>query len=296
MLFSIAANERAALQFDDLASALDAGLPVTTLGGDAAHGDRVLHGILQRRRIKLTPTEDVVLLHAWRAGRASAALRARAGERRQRAALARTIWAGLRYPFLLFVMILLASVATMALVGPWLSVGVMTAYAVAAVLFFLLRRAVRAGDPRIVKLPVVGPIVDGLGELPYLETLHALYGAGVQLAPAHAAAVAAVPPGAVQKRLAIADRILHGGRPLAEALDESLALNPETRSLLATGERAGQLEDALARALARRRDVTGRAIAETARRGGQVAYFIAVAGCVIVIFQFYTGYFALLRR
>ncbi|MFY9342944.1 MAG: hypothetical protein WAT39_10675, partial [Planctomycetota bacterium] len=62
MLLSIAADERAALQFEDLASALDAGLPLASLGADPGAGERALHGALQRRGVRLTPTEDAVLL------------------------------------------------------------------------------------------------------------------------------------------------------------------------------------------------------------------------------------------
>ena len=64
------------------------------------------------------------------------------------------------------------------------------------------------------------------------------------------------------------------------------AVHPETRTLLTTGERAGQLEDALKRALDRRRDVVGRDIADNARRLGQAAYFIAVAIIVVVVLEF----------
>ena len=95
------ANERAALVFEDIASALDAGLPLTALGGDAAAGERTLHDALEKRGVQLTGTEDTVLTFAWRAGRASAALRARARARTQRATNQRTLWSGLRYPLLL---------------------------------------------------------------------------------------------------------------------------------------------------------------------------------------------------
>ena len=47
MLFSIAADERASLQFEDVASALDAGLPITAIGGDPSAGDRVVHTALK---------------------------------------------------------------------------------------------------------------------------------------------------------------------------------------------------------------------------------------------------------
>lgn len=296
MLLSIGADERAALQFDDLASALDAGLPLPALGGDPTHGDRVVHGILGRRGVRLSPTEVVVIEHAWRAGRVAAALRLRATERRQRAESARTVWAGLRYPLLLVGLWLAASATTAPIVGPWFLVSALVVVAALAIGLWLLRAAVRRGDPRVARLPLAGRLVADFGELPYLETLHALYGAGVQLAAAHAAAVAAVTAGSVQQRLRIADGMLQRGQPLAEALAGAIALHPETRQLLATGEQTGQLEDALARALARRRGVAVRDLGALARRIGQVAYAVMVVAIVVLVFRFYSGYFGLLRR
>lgn len=296
MLLSIAADERAALQFEDIASALDAGLPVTAIGGDASAGDRVVHTALQARGVRLTPTEDTVLLHAWRAGRVGEALRGRAQGRRRRAEFVRQVWAGLRYPMLLAVMILLASASTAGIVGSGFLIGVVITYVALAIAFFVGRRAVRAGAPWVNRTPLVARLLAGLAELPYLETLHALYGAGVPLKAAHPAAIATVQNGQVADRLRIADRILQSGRPLREGLAESLALHAESRALLSTGEQTGQLEDALRRALERRRDVTGREVATTARRVGQVAYGIAVIACVVIIFRFYSGYFGMMRR
>ncbi|MFY9340913.1 MAG: type II secretion system F family protein, partial [Planctomycetota bacterium] len=209
---------------------------------------------------------------------------------------ARTVWAGLRYPALLAVLLLLASVTTMSLVGSGFLIGVLVTYAAIALAAVLLVRAVRSGSTRVAALPVVGRIVAGLGELPYLETLHGLYGAGVALKAAHAAAVATVWAGAVRARLQIADQILQSGRPLREGLAEALALHLETRTLLSTGEQAGQLEDALRRALDRRREVAAREVADSARRIGQVAYALAVGACLLLIIRALSGYFALLRR
>ena len=95
-----------------------------------------------------------------------------------------------------------------------------------------------------------------------------------------------------EKRLRVADSVLQGGRSLTESLAQALALQPETRSLLATGEQAGQLEDALRRALARRRDVVSRSIAAVARRAGILAYAIAALAVAAIFLTFWTSYFA----
>lgn len=295
-MFSIAADERAAMQFEDLASALDAGLPLATVGGDPAAGDRAVHSALRARGVTLTPTEDLVLLHAWRAGRVGTALRNRARERTRRADFVRTIWSGLRYPALLLVMVLVASAATAKIAGSGMLIGVAIAYVLLAGLAFAVHRAIRSGQDWPQRLPGLRGLVADLGELPYLETLGALYGAGVPLAGAHGQAVATVRIGSVAARLRLADRIVQSGRPLREALAETLALHQETRTLLGNGEQSGTLEDAIGRALARRRDVASRNLMLTCKLVGRIAYGAAVVLCVVVIFRFYSSYLGIWHR
>jgi type II secretory pathway component PulF len=295
MLLSIAADERAELHFADLASALDAGLPIAALGGDPAAGDRALHAAMARRGVRLLPTEDVVLLHGWRAGKGGAALRACAAARNQRVAFARLLWSGLRYPLLLAALLLAASVATASFLGPWPAACLASGYAGLAALVLAARRALRAGAEWPRRLPGASALLDAAAEIPYLESLHALYGAGVPLLAAHAAAVAAAPAGQQAQRLQIADRVLQQGRPLHEALATAMALHQETRALLHTGELAGQLEDALGRALQRRRETFGRALARLARGIGQAAYALAVVGVLWMVVAFYGAYFAQMR-
>ena len=292
MLLSIARNERAAIQFDDVASALDSGLPVTTIGGDAAAGDRVVHGILARRGVQLSPTEDEVLLHAWRAGKVGNALRQRADSRRRQAEFVRTMWSGLRYPVLLLLMVLVASVATMSIAGKGMLIGVLITYAAVGVALWSVRSALRSGAPWLQRVPLVSRLIAGFAELPYLETLQALYGAGVPLKEAHRSAVATVPVRTVRERLQVAHAVGDSGRPLRDALEQAHVLHGETRHLLSTGEQTGQLEEALGRALVRRQDVTGRDFAAAARLLGQIAYGIAVVAVVLIVFAFYSKYLA----
>lgn len=295
MLLSIAADERAALQFADLASALDAGLPLPTLGGEAAAGDRALHTALRTRGIRLSATEDAVLAAAWRSGRASEALRRCAVARERRAGFARRLWEGLRYPLLLLGMLFVASAASAAVVGPQFLYALLAGLAVLAAGALWIRAQVHRGARWLARAPIARQLLPALGELPYLETLHALYASGVPLAQAHAEAVGTVRVALVRERLDIADRILQTGRPLRAALEQALALHPETRALLAGGEQAGQLEDALLRAFTRRSDVAARDVQHLARRAGQFAYFAAVALCAVLVLRFYGGYFGLLR-
>jgi hypothetical protein len=212
-MLSIAADERAALQFDEVASMLDAGLPLGSIGGGGEHGDRVVHAILSQRGVKLTPSDDTVLLAAWRAGRIGPALRARAEQRRQQAALHRRLLLGLAYPSALFAMTIVAGIVTAPIVGHYyfpigLSVLLLAVVATALV----VQRGLQRGDERWNQLPVIGPIARDVAEIPYLEVLQALYGAGVPLLEAHASATAAVPNHGVQQRLGVAGRVLGEGR------------------------------------------------------------------------------------
>jgi type II secretory pathway component PulF len=287
-MLSIAADERAALQFDEVASMLDAGLPLGSIGGGGEHGDRVVHAILSQRGVKLTPSDDTVLLAAWRAGRIGPALRARAEQRRQQAALHRRLLLGLAYPSALFAMTIVAGIVTAPIVGHYyfpigLSVLLLAVVATALV----VQRGLQRGDERWNQLPVIGPIARDVAEIPYLEVLQALYGAGVPLLEAHASATAAVPNHGVQQRLGVAGRVLGEGRSLAEALAQSVALHPDTRTLLANGERGGQLEDALQRALQRRREVSQRAATRTAVTISVVVYALAGLVAIALIFSFY---------
>tara|TARA_R110002096_G_scaffold121528_33_gene263227 strand:- start:772 stop:1662 length:891 start_codon:yes stop_codon:yes gene_type:complete len=290
-----AKDERAALAFDDMASAIDAGLPLESIGGNPSLGDHVLLDLAQRRGITLRTTEKTVLETGWKSGNAAAALRGRARDRRRRAEFQREIWSGLRYPLLLLAMLPVAAAATYVLVGPGFSIGLAIVYGTLAVVTAILARKLSRGDASLERYPILGALLVDIRELPYLESLHSLYGAGVPIVEAHNQAVRSVRMHGLQERLIMAQKLLEDGAPLREALQSSGSLCNETRSLLATGEHAGQLEDALLRALTRRQEVASQKLATAAQRLGQVAYALAVVGITIMVFKFYSGYFAMMR-
>ena len=295
-MLSPRADENAALVFDDVASALDAGLPIASLGGDPGHGDDVLAELVTRRGVKLSATERLVLEAGWRSGQGSAALRHRAGHRRRRAEFGRTLWSGLRYPLLLLLALPVTAMLVSYVIGPEIAIAIGAVYAALVLVLLWLARKLGRGDAVLDRLPWIGGLLVDLRELPYLETLHALYAAGVPIVEAHRRAVDAVRMQGLRERLEIAHSKLQGGRPLREALHETVSLEPETRTLLANGEQAGQLEDALLRAVERRQHVATRKFEVAARRVGQLAYVIAIIGVVVVVYNFYSSYFALLRR
>ncbi|MBK8101249.1 MAG: type II secretion system F family protein [Planctomycetes bacterium] len=270
---SPAREERAALQLDDLASALDAGLTPEQIGAHAALGDHAIVDLLHRRGVAIDTTETRILTAAWQSGRIAPALKARAERRRQRAANLRVVFAGLRYPLLLLIVSLFSATLTWFLTKAWwLPVSVAAVLVVGALALRSIHAALSSGDSLAARLPVLGSLARQRAELPYLEMLHGLYASGVPLLAAHPQAVAAVAHPGLRAELQSADACLQSNRPLVEALRAAPLLSTETKDLVATGERTGNLEEALERALRRRSDVVARDAATAARWGGAIAY------------------------
>jgi type II secretory pathway component PulF len=285
-----AKDDLAALALDDLASAIDAGLPIESIGGNPDLGEHVLLDLAWQRGIKLRPTERIVLEAGWKSGNGAAALRGRAASRRRRAEFQREVWGALSYPMTLLAMMPLAAVATYSIVGPSFAIGLGVAYALIALLVFAIARKLGRGDASLERNRILGPLLEDLRELPYLESLHALYGAGMPIVQAHATAVRGVRMHGLRERLGATQLLLEQGTELREALQQSGALSLETRQLLATGEQAGQLEDALQRALTRRQEVATRKLSLAAKRLGQITYTLAVIGVIVLVYQFYGSY------
>lgn len=293
------ADEAAALAFSDLASALDAGLPLHAIGGDPSAGEQALADLCTKRGVRLRPTERIALEAGWRSGNAAECLRKRAAARRRSAAFQSAAVGALAYPALLFFLLLLASLATMAVVGPTLSIILACVYGGVVAGVVLIARRLGRGDSALERYPLIGKVLLQLRELPYLEALHALYGAGLPIVDAHRTALATVRLQGLREQLTVAQEMLEQGRPLQEALETSASLSLETRALLATGEQAGELEDALERALVRRTEMAELQLQRAARAAGTIAYVSAAIGVVVIAVQFYTSYygplFAMLR-
>ena len=286
------AEEKAAMVFTDLASALDAGLTLEHLGGDAALDDHALADLCERRAVTLRPPERIVLAAAWKSGNASACLRKRAAARQRRAQFLTATQSALAYPTLLFALLFVAALATMTFIGPLVAVVISLVYAAICAGSVALARKLGRGDSSLERLPIVGGVVLEMRELPYLETLHALYSAGVPIVDAHRTAHPTVRMQGLREQLVIAQRLLEEGRSLQEALATSSALSLETRTLLATGEQSGDLEGALERALQRRSEMATRRLASAARTISAVAYGVAAAGVFAIAVLFYTKFYA----
>ncbi len=289
------ADERAGDRMLDIASAIDAGLPAGSFGGEPGDGDDMVARALGRGGIQLAVAETVALRAAWKVGRAPASLRQLSARRHQRASFIRQLRSQLLYPLTLAVVAFLVSLIAARLGSPrlpWIIGG--TIVAVALLGFFVIRAA-RAGHQRVLALPVLGPLVADLGELSYLETLHACYASGVPLLTANQQAVAACPVLAIRQHLFLADQLAQQGRGIAESLTQLRAVHAETLTVLAVGEKTGTLEDALQRAIGRRRDVAQRRATALAKGVGVAIYVLGVAVAAATILSFWSGYAAALR-
>jgi len=288
-------DERAAIVFDDLASALDAGLGPGQLGGDTGQGERVLLDLARQRGVRLDPADEHALEAAWQAGRGGAALRRLAEARRRRANFARTFLRAISYPALLVTVATLVSFVVAAFGTMWLPVLTLSLSVALVVGTVVLSRGLEHGGPAWLGLPLVGELGRDLGELPYLEVLHALYASGVGLRDAHGRACRACPIAAVRERLLQADTQVQSGRSLGEALAVASPVHAETLSILTNGERAGDLEDALLRAIRRRRDTAARRVMTLSGLIRVLAYAFGAAVVLVLVVTFYSGYAAAIR-
>ncbi|MBI84207.1 MAG: hypothetical protein CMJ81_13480 [Planctomycetaceae bacterium] len=295
-------DESLALRLEDTASALDAGVTAEAILRKTPGTpclDRGLVAGLIEQGLALSTTEQITLELAESSGSLPVAMRRLAERRHLRAQLVGDLLKSLRYPLFLLVFAAFVFSFTAALAGtsPLFIIGVIIG-GVATLLLVLLavRALIRRPDAKGSRLPGVRGLIEDVGELPYLEALHGLYAAGMELQKAHPKALRVVPVGFIRARLFAADRSLQDGKPLTEALASTQALGTETLSILAPAEQAGDLEAALQRAINRRQHTLG-------RRADRAALLLKITISGIVfgfiiwrILSFYLGYFSMLRH
>ncbi len=284
-------DAKTAEHLEDLASRLDAGLRPTDGGGP-----ETLTATL-RRELNLREYEWSALAAGETAGALPRVLRRLAAARQERAALTRQLTGVLAYP--MFVLCLCGMVAALAIgMGKaprgwfWLSGTLVLVIGVTAVwVTRRLRDPACDGD----RLPVIGRLSRCAAEIPYLVALQVLYGAGVPVRAAHPQAAAAARVPWVRARLFVANRALEAGEPLAAALERQSALTTESLTLVRDGEITGQLEDALSRAIGRRREEYSRLLRRGASLVGALGYAYAAGSVLWLALSFYGAYFARLR-
>jgi type IV pilus assembly protein PilC len=158
------------------------------------------------------------------------------------------------YPVLLFHLVAFVSGLLAMVNGKSTVVGILKilipGYAVAALLVWLYHKSSSRRDVAafLLRVPLVGKVVNRTSLLAYLRTLRLGYDAGVPLPRAAAAAAEVVKNRVIGDRLAEATRIAERGEPLTPALAQLGLLRPEIASSLCIGELSGALSTALAKA------------------------------------------------
>lgn len=292
-------DEREALRLDDIASALNAGLPLTAILKDADVAGGLALALKRQRDVTFAPGDEAMLEAAEVAGTMPACLRLMAELRRRRASFTRHLIARLRYPVFVLLAAVCAAIASAPIRGQsYSSLGLtMGGILVGLLLIFWWVRS-RVRDPNFDGGPApLQELLQELGEVPYLQSLLGLYGAGVKVQQAHELAANSVGVPYVRYRLRAANAGLAQNQPLTDSLAAAQALCPETQQLLATGEAAGELEDALRRSLGRRMDCLERRLGRWALAIGSTVYVLAAAYAIYLVLTFYAGlYGAVLGR
>ncbi|MHC4514478.1 MAG: type II secretion system F family protein [Planctomycetota bacterium] len=286
-------DEREALRLEDIASAVNAGLPLTTILPATDLTSGFAAGLCQQRDITLSTTERAMLAAAEASGTIPASLGLLAEQRRRRAGFARNLGRQSRYPLILVFVAILAAFATAPVRGQSyvsLLLAVMGVFAVVVLSGWFVRR--RISNPNFDGGPApLRELLQDLAEVPYLQSLLGLYAAGVKVHEAHQLAANSVAVPYVRHRLRAANTGLESNRSLAESLARSNALCLETQQLVTTGEAAGELEDALRRSLQRRLDCLERRLGRWATAIATTVYALAAAYAIYLVFAFYGNYY-----
>ena len=285
------AHRRIAAAFEDLATRADAGLPPSDRPPGDAPGEGLAAWI--RRSGIATAAYEVRSIEAGEAvGRGPEVLRRLAVGRHELAGVAKKLIDGLAYPCTVFTVALAVSALLMGLGLPlprgWLlTVGIVASAVALAIgwLVWRLRDPTRAPD----RIPLLGPLVRIAGELPYLTALSILDGAGVPLRAAHRDALATARGAWLRAHLDAVTPALERGDGFATSLAAHGALTPETLRLVTEGERTGGLEDALRRAIERRRQELSASLTRLAGIVGVLAYVAAAGSVLWIALSFYGG-------
>lgn len=278
--------------FEDLASSIDAGLGFPDV---LSHPGPSICDALAATGTRLSELDRGVLAAGERAGELPRALRERAQSLRAVAELERSILAKLAYPTVL----LLAGIAltwflmSRGLGGSWLPMAVLLVVAASLLGAVLLLRLAHRTAELPAPLRFVRSTLADYASIPYLEALRAQYRAGIPIVEAHDLAANLTPIGETRARLVRVGMLLdESGAGYGDALSQTRALDAETTKLLCAAERTGDLEDALERAIQRRKLTFERRTRAVSRVVGGVVYAAVVYACASQIIGFYAGLYS----
>lgn len=304
---------RRADRYDDVAGALEAGLPLASVGRpsggapleerpEPTHPDddpaaETLEALTAALGQPLPILDRAVFRAATLAGELPRALRVRALAWRERAGMQRELLGRCAYPlFLLLVSIAVVLVLIMA--GVAIQPALLAAWFGLLVLLlgggtWLARRALRHPQWDAGRLPLVGALVRDLGATPWLEALAALLQAGVRIDSAWRQAADTAGTVFLRARLRAAARVIDDGGALGEALDG--IVDSELLAPLALAERSGNLAEVAERLARRHSERAVRHLGRLVRVLGSVAFALVALLVAGVVFSFYSAYFAQLR-
>lgn len=234
-------------------------------------------------------------------GRLPEALDDLAAHFEDRAAVKRSLAAGLAYPvFLMHAAVVLPSLSLIISDGfVTFLAAVLTPLAVAyatVAATVLGWRALRAGnslaaDRLLLSIPILGGVVKKRALTTSLDVLRLLYASGVPALEASEAAAAACPNGEVARWFQRIHDGLVDGLSLAQAFAAEPQMPTNVVDLVATGETSGSLDDLLGRAARQLEDEAKLARRALIVAAGVAAFFLGAAVVAWKIFSFWSGYF-----
>jgi type II secretory pathway component PulF len=291
---------RRAERFEDLATALDAGLGIDALGLAGLPAGRRDDGLAARIGDAvgdLGAIDAAVLGAAESAGALPAALRDLAAAERAASEQGLALLGRLAYPALVaslaFAVSALLATLGLAALPPGLLALWLAVPAAALITWILARRRARR-DPAfdLGRVPVFGALAADTAMVPYLDAMARLHGAGLRLDEAHRLATATCPLARSRARLTAAGTSLASGARYAEALAKADALDAGARDALAQAERIGGLEETFRTLAQRRRAAILIRSRRLVRLIGGLAYAMAVVLVLALVVSFYGGMLA----
>ena len=159
------------------------------------------------------------------------------------------------------------------------------------VLTRLLSQFKLAYDGLLAHLPGIGNVVRMVGLARFSRVMGSLYAAGVSIPEALRAAAAATGNAYMERRMVSAVPALQGGRGIAEALVATRIFPPMVVSMLGTGEQTGSLDMTMDKVAEYYEQESAVKLHQLCVSLGALITVIVGIRVLLVLIQFYTGYF-----
>ena len=172
---------------------------------------------------------------------------------------------------------------------PLLEVGV-----VALAVFILTRLASQFKvfyDGIIANMPPIGGVVRMIALARFSRVMASLYAAGVSIPEALRSAAAATGNAYMERRMISAVPALQGGHGIAEALVATRIFPPMVVSMLGTGEQTGSLDMTMDKVAEYYEQESAVKLHQVCVTLGAIATVIVGIRVLMILIQFYTGYF-----